>query len=100
MKKSKYLQISSKTPGDKIVISGVFPLVDTHGLPLDMVAEYLNNKDMAVDWLDFYESAMKAGWTEVRALQHIYSAAEDVFGLEFRDNLEKRFMEYFKDGAR
>lgn len=49
MKKSKYLQISSKTPGDKIVISGVFPLVDTHGLPLDMVAEYLNNKDMAVD---------------------------------------------------
>lgn len=47
--------------GDK-----VFKLVDTWGLPLDIIVMELRDKGMGFNVLEFVQSAKKAGWKKER----------------------------------
>ena len=44
-----------------------FKLVDTHGLPLVFVMDYLNKHKMAAQLDEFVYDALRAGWTPERA---------------------------------
>lgn len=61
-----------------------FPLVDTHGLPLDTMVLVLHENKMMPDWLDFYHAAVKAGWKPEGVLSRLGEAVEDVYGSDFR----------------
>ena len=46
------------------VVSGVFYLADTIGLPLDIIVEYLRENEVTPAW-DFYvKEAREAGWKD------------------------------------
>lgn len=45
---------------------------------------------MLVDWLDFYDSAVKEGWKLSSIFKRIESSVGDVFGPKHRDEVIKR----------
>ena len=71
----------------------MFPLVDTHGIPLDLVVDKLRNAGMMPDWLDFYDEAIKKGWNPERVHLRLLEAVGDVYGPTFREGWEQRFNE-------
>lgn len=52
------------TVDGKTVRNGVFMLVDTHGLPLDVIMGHLAKKNAVVSWVHFCIDAVCAGWTD------------------------------------
>ena len=84
------LKVTGKTEDGKLVIGGVFKLNDTYGLPLEITLDKLNEKNMLPDWIEFWQSAMKAGWTQERTWIMLTSSIGDVLGPEFRKEWEKR----------
>lgn len=71
-------------------MGGVFKLNDTHGLPLEITLDKLRDNNMIPDWIEFWQHAMKAGWTEERTWIMMTSAIGDVYGPEFREEWESR----------
>lgn len=65
--------------------------MDTHGLPLEVVLDKLKEHGMMPDWLDFYESAVSAGWKPSGVAVKLTEAVGDVYGPEFRTEWEVRF---------
>jgi alanyl-tRNA synthetase len=72
-------------------VKGVFPLVDTHGIGLELVVDRMRDQGMMPDWFDFYDSAVKAGWKPARVVTKLAEAVGDVYGREFREEWERRF---------
>lgn len=71
-------------------MGGVFKLNDTHGLPLEITLDKLRDNNMIPGWIEFWQCAMKAGWTEERTWIMMTSAIGDVYGPEFREEWEGR----------
>ena len=69
----------------------MFPLVDTHGIPLDLVLDKLRDHGLMPDWLDFYDTATSRGWKPSGVVTKLSEAVGDVYGPEFRVAWEKRF---------
>lgn len=44
-----------------VIVSGVFHLFETTGIPLDLIIEYLYKKNLIPAWDDFYHEAQDAG---------------------------------------
>jgi alanyl-tRNA synthetase len=76
----------------------VFPFVDTHGIPLDVVLDKLREHGLMPDWLEFYESAVKAGWHRERVVHRLEEAVGDVYGPEFREAWSKKFRALIQRG--
>jgi len=70
----------------------VFPLVDTHGIPLDLVLDKLQDNRMMPDWLEFYDTATSKGWKPSGVVTKLSEAVGDVYGPEVRVAWEKRFL--------
>jgi hypothetical protein len=60
--KKIHLTITGKTVTDKLVVGNVFKFIDTLGLPLSVVYDRLLVKNMVIDWDEFVNDALKAGW--------------------------------------
>ncbi len=47
-----------------LIVSGrwVFKLMDTHGLPLDIILDRLREEGKIMNTTQFIEAALKAGW--------------------------------------
>lgn len=73
---------SGRTSEDKIVYGGVYAFYETHGLPLDALLGCLNQSNAIVDWIDFWDSAIKAGVKPRRLTMMIETSCSDVFGSE------------------
>lgn len=91
MSPQKGLHPVGQTPEGLVVVSGVFPLVDTHGIPLDTVVEVLKSRSYIPDWLDFFDQAVRAGWKPSRVITRLAEAVRDVYGSEFSQEWERRF---------
>lgn len=89
----RLLQAVGKTPDGVVAIKGVFPLVDTHGIPLDLVLDSLKDKGMMPDWHDYVAKARKAGWRLDRTVRQLSVAVGDVYGPDFRTSWEARMTE-------
>lgn len=76
-----------------VIVKGVYPLVDTHGIPLEVVLDYLKSHGMMPDWLDYYEASVEAGTKPERAIVRLSTAVGDVYGPTFRVEWESRLRE-------
>lgn len=85
------LRQTGVTPEGLRVVRSVFPLVDTHGIPLDLVLDQLRERQMMPDWFDYFDAAVAAGAKPERVLVRLAAAIGDVFGPAFRDPWEVTF---------
>lgn len=86
------LMVSRVTPEGVFVVQGVFPLVDTHGIPLDLVLDRLKDHNMMPDWLDFYQSAISCGWKPSGVMAKLTESIGDVYGTAFREDWTQAFL--------
>lgn len=82
--------IQGKTTEGKPVISGVYRAFETHGLPLDLLLEQLNEKGLVPSWPDFYVEALSAGMKHERILSKLEPALLDVYGRDFKNEVIRR----------
>jgi alanyl-tRNA synthetase len=92
-KKSKLL-ISENTNENKRVVSGVFKLIDTNGIPLDIILQDLNKKNIIIDWIDFYLHAKKSGWKLKTIIDKIKYPLIDINGEEYSKSVLYRIEIY------
>lgn len=84
--------IVGKTIDGKDVISGelVFNMVATHGLPLSMVVEFLFERNIAIDWLSFFDKTIAELWNPHTTLTRIREALVDSGYSDIADEIEYR----------
>lgn len=87
------LQQVAVTPEGVAIVRGLFKLYDTHGLPLAIALDALRAHNMMPDWLDFYDSAVAAGWTPKRGEACLDEAVADVYEPAFVAEWRRRFHE-------
>lgn len=85
-----------KTPEGRIVVSGVFGMVETHGIPLELVLARSWEEGMIPDWVELIDSMVRAGKPMDRAVEAVRVAVSDAgYPPDFRDNviagIEARF---------
>jgi hypothetical protein len=95
-RKKRSLEITGKTEDGKLVIGGVFKLLDTHGIPLEITLDKLNESNMICDWIQFWKDGIKAGWPPKRILITLTSVVGDVYGPEFREEWEFRMKAWIR----
>ncbi len=88
------INVVGTTPEGKSVVQGAFYFVETHGIPLDMVIEHLENKNMIIDWCDFYEDALKNNWGVRTIFTKIEMALLDLYGRDYAENVLCRLHHY------
>ena len=62
--KRKTLRVIGKTKDGTLVVEGVFPIMDTLGMPLDHIFDMLKLRGMIPSWNSFYTEAKQAGWID------------------------------------
>lgn len=84
------MQQSGITEDGIPVYSGVFSLVGTHGLPLELILDRFKQEGRVVDWPDYVAMALKDGHKPVTIKARILAAVGDVYGPAHRDEVERR----------
>jgi hypothetical protein len=79
--------MSGKTHENRPVWKGIFEVTSSIGLPLVTVLTLFKDRGYVVDWIDYYESALKHGMQSERVLSRIESDVSDVYGSEYRDRV-------------
>jgi hypothetical protein len=67
------------------VVSGLFKLFDTSGLPLDTIFLLCVEKGFMPSWIDFYAEARMSGWAHKTIINRLSNSISDVYGNDFRD---------------
>lgn len=82
MTKSKKLklEIVGNTESGTRVVNGsrIFKLVESVGLPLDIILLELEKENIIIDWIQFYETGLKSNWTSKKIFEKIEVALIDV----------------------
>ena len=86
-----------KTEDGKLVVTGLFELVDTHGIPLDIVVSKFEERGLMPSWTHFYDKAVKAGWKPEGVVQKLRGVVGDVYGPKFREGWEKRLKRHIEE---
>jgi hypothetical protein len=69
-----------------LVLGKVFKFYSSiTGLPLDTLVQEFATQGFVVDWIAFYQDALKGGWTVKRIFERIDATLIDVYGVEHRD---------------
>lgn len=95
-KKKPSLEVVGKTDCDREVFSGVFKLIDTHGLPLTIILDILEQQNKAISIAHFYEEAIKAGWKESTIDAKVFESVLDVHGPERLKEFKLKIEEWKK----
>jgi hypothetical protein len=77
--------ISGKTTDNKIVIQGLFRLVNQEGVSIPDFLEMCNNQNMIPDWIDFCSDALKNQWNPKTIINRLDLPLLDIYGQEFHD---------------
>jgi len=94
MKLNKHLKIVGKTTDEKQVVQNGFAMVDTYGLPLEILLGLLKDNHMVMDWVAFFEDAMVAQWPVDRTVIKIETALLDIYGTEYKNMVVRRMKDY------
>lgn len=62
-----------------------FDLVDTHGIPLDVVIEHMHDSGMMPDWCDFLDSARRSRWNMSRTVLKLSIPVRAIYGDDWHD---------------
>lgn len=68
----------------------MFKLVESRGVPLEIIVDYLDSQNMIVDWMDFYERSQKCNWNIKTTLNKIEVSLIDTHGKEYTEEVMKR----------
>lgn len=77
------LRITGTSASGTPVIAGLFPVVNSEGVALDMLLELFHDRRWTVDWFDFLLQARDFGWNLRTTLAKIHTAIEAVEGAAF-----------------
>lgn len=81
----------------KLVVRGIFLITSSlTGLPLDNVLQLLEENNMVVDWVDYYEESLKYGWSTKTSLNRIETAVGDYFGTKYKEEVMERLNFYIR----
>lgn len=78
------------------MLAGWFPLVNSEGIPLEVLLGKLRDEGLVPDWPDFIEEAIRHGWNLGSLRTRIETSTGDVYGPDHRDEVIKRFDEYVR----
>ena len=95
-KKKNHYRITGRTVDGKIVVSGAFQMFDTMGTPLPIMFMMMGSNNMIPDPVDFYTSAVNAGWKKQTIIDRLKEAYLDGFGKDFWIEIEKRLNFYIQ----
>ena len=81
-----------------MVVSGkeIFKLVDSIGLPLDVIVMELRDSGDAFNIAEFIESASKAGWPRKRVLNMVQGSSNLQDNQEFNTKLDMFLDHYYE----
>lgn len=79
------------------MIGGGFRLVDERGLGLETLVDSLHLRGDMLDWMDFFDSAMRQGWKPKRTFKKLATVVGSVYGREFREEWEKRMLAHYPE---
>ena len=71
-------------------------MVNSIGLPLEVVLSDFKQRGLVPDWPDFIEESLKCGWNPRTLRSRIESSVGDVYGPKHRHEVMKRFDLYMK----
>lgn len=81
---------TGETTEGKPVYAGVFPLVGTHGIPLELILDRFKETDRVMDWPQYVADALKDGHKPRTIKGRILAAVGDVYGASYRQQVEER----------
>lgn len=96
-KKKLGFDVISVTEGGIQIVSGVFRVFDTCGLPLDIVFDLCRQKNLMPSWIHFYEDAINQGWKVETIFNRLEINISDVYGKPFWLEVEKRLELYIDE---
>ena len=76
------------TTDGKRVIGGIFPLVNSEGIILEIIVSQLRQDNSVVDWFGFWKEAMKFGWNPGSTKTKILCCIGEEFGPQVRESLQ------------
>jgi hypothetical protein len=79
------------------VLTGWFPLVNSEGIPLEVVLMTFEREGIVPDWISFIKEALDKGWNPGSLRSKIESAVSDVHGPEHTKQVLLRFDEFMKN---
>lgn len=81
------LQISGKTEDGRLTVSGVFSFYETQGVPLSVIFDELQNRNMVPDWISLYLETWAIGMMPDRVMSFLSESIYDVYGSDYRDQV-------------
>jgi alanyl-tRNA synthetase len=84
------MQQSAVTTEGQPVMAGVFPLVGTHGIPLEVILHRFKESGQVVDWPDYVAGALADGHKPRTVKARIAAAVGDIYGPDHREAVETR----------
>lgn len=95
-KKKLGFDIIGITKDGTTVVSGVFRLFDTCGLPLDIILDLCQENDLMPSWIHFYDDAIKQGWVDKTIFNRLETNISDTYGKSFWLSVKKRLELYIE----
>jgi len=86
--KSKF-KVTGITAEGKYVLAGCYEFHQTEGLPLEILFNYLKERNYIPDWIDIYRSARSNGMSHERILAKLEPEIDDSFGPEWTKEVFK-----------
>ena len=74
-------------------------LVETHGLPLEIILDRFRDEGLVPDWPRFFQDARDKNWSLRTTRAKVEEAIGDVFGPDYRREWQKeleRFLETWR----
>jgi len=84
-KNFRKLRIVGKTSDDKSVLAGIFPIVNSEGIALDIMIETCKDEGYVIDWLDFIYDSIRTGWKLDNTISKIKAALDLIYGEQYSD---------------
>lgn len=91
------LQIVGKTDNGYRVVAGLFPLVNSEGIALDILIHGLWQRGYVPDWINFLREAQAYGWNLGTTKARIVQAVSDVHGRPWCDHMELRLEQVLRE---
>lgn len=88
--KKAILKQSGVTVDGNPVVSNVFKLSGTLGIPLDLVLSKFKEGSIIIDWVDYIKCALKDGTNLQNIKARILAAIGDVYGPIYKNEIENR----------
>lgn len=72
------------------MVAGVYGVVSTHGIPLEVVLEVFKSQGRVMDVVDYVLNALREGYNAQSLKTKLIAAYGDVYGSKWREAIKER----------